>query len=267
MSNPIVRSVILDIEGTTTPISFVYDVLFPYVRQNLKSYLTQHWESDIVKNDVSMLFQQNKLDRTGGDDKFKDTPKILYDAEDISDSTTQIQSVVDNVFYQMDRDRKSTPLKQLQGHIWLQGYQQGTLKGVVFDDVPVSLEKWKQLQIPVYIFSSGSVEAQKLLFNYSDHGDLIPMLSGHFDTTIGSKLESISYTNIIDQINLKAPVKPSDFLFVTDSIHEAKAAKEVGLNVSVSIRPGNPPIQDPSLPTFNKITDFHQLFDQYKFGK
>ncbi|KAF5730682.1 bifunctional methylthioribulose-1-phosphate dehydratase/enolase-phosphatase E1 [Tripterygium wilfordii] len=147
-----------------------------------------------------------------------------------------IGALVANVEAMINADRKITALKQLQGHIWRTGYENNELEGVVFDDVPEALEKWHALGKKVYIYSSGSRLAQRLIFGNTNYGDLRKYLSGFFDTTVGNKKEARSYIEISESLGVD---KPSEILFVTDVLQEAVAAKAAGLEVIISIRPGN----------------------------
>eukprot|EP01132_Coremiostelium_polycephalum_P007692 gene7692-9462_t len=263
-----ISKVILDIEGTTTPISFVHDVLFPFIRSNLKPYLTSHWGTPQLNDDIAILYSLSESDHKNGSTEF---PLIELESESTSRETS-MDSIIKNVLAQMDRDRKSTALKRLQGHMWDQGFQKDILKGVIFPDVPQAMKKWSELNVPVYIYSSGSVEAQKLLFTYSDHGNLIQQIKGHFDTNIGGKLESNSYRSIVSAISKddgdNGDNDNSHYLFVTDAVLEVKAAREAGLSVCLSIRPGNPPITDTTvLESYPKLNTFNDLFDIFQFGK
>ncbi|EAL73471.1 2,3-diketo-5-methylthio-1-phosphopentane enolase [Dictyostelium discoideum AX4] len=263
---PNIHTVILDIEGTTTPISFVHDVLFPYIRDNLVRHINQKWGSEELKQDIKELYklylEDNKASELVVNNQFN-TPEILNPDDESTDKEKLIESVIRNVIYQMDNDRKSTPLKQLQGHMWLEGYENELVKGVVFPEVPKAFENWNLNHIDIYIYSSGSIAAQKLLFNYSNFGSLLPYIKGHFDTTIGGKLHPSSYEKILSTINNGSP---NSYLFVTDSILEAKAARESGLNVCLSIRDGNPPIVDRELlNTFDQVSSFDQLFNKFNF--
>ena len=247
MSSNGVKRVLLDIEGTTTPISFVTETLFPYVRRELRSYLTKRWEETEVQDDIEALRNQSINDQEDPNLNFAQIITSENDKEKI------IDSVVTNVEEQMNVDRKITPLKQLQGHMWKFGYQSGELKGVVYDDCVDALKKWQEMGIPVYIYSSGSVAAQKLLFGNSTHGDLLSYIQGHFDTNIGLKVESESYEKIAKDIS----VSPNEILFVTDSYKELQAATKQNLQLRLSIRPGNPPVESDE---YVRITSFEQLF-------
>ncbi|GAM26774.1 hypothetical protein SAMD00019534_099490, partial [Acytostelium subglobosum LB1] len=249
----LIKNVILDIEGTTTPISFVHDVLFPYIRSHLRQHLEQHWSDAQLQDDIATL-------RCDVDN----VPSSIPPVAQVGSSDEQIiDSVVRNVTAQMDIDRKSTALKQLQGHMWSTAYESGQIKGVVFEDVPLAFARWQKTSTNVYIYSSGSVAAQKLLFGYSVAGNLLTMLHGHYDTNIGSKLESESYRKILQSINSG---NAADNLFITDSQREALAATDAGLYVLLSVRPGNPSL-DPQYKTENipQITSFDQAFDKYTF--
>jgi len=251
MAGPI-RAVLLDIEGTTTPITFVTEKLFPYIRREVKTYLTQHWEEEQVQSDVDALRQQAQEDQS------LPTPYPLIPASDAPRDQV-IDATVANVQSQMDDDRKITALKQLQGHMWVAGYQSGELQGEVYDDVIEALNKWNEMKIPVYIYSSGSVAAQKLLFGHSTHGDLLPQLAGHFDTTVGLKVETPSYHAIAKSIG----IPEGSILFVTDALKELQAADPAGLTLRLSIRPGNAPVDDD---TYVSIRSFSELFDGIQYS-
>jgi len=139
----------------------------------------------------------------------------------------------------MDRDRKSTSLKSLQGKIWKAGFENGELKGTLFEDVPEAFKRWS-MYARVAIYSSGSVEAQKLFFRYSTAGDLTPFISGYFDTRTGLKMESASYTAIASAME----VRPEDVLFFSDAVLELDAAREAGCETRLLVRPGNASVDD-----------------------
>lgn len=183
------RAILLDIEGTTTPISFVYQTLFPYARNNIEAYLKGHSRSDEYQRFLTL----------------------------------------------MDEDSKATELKELQGRIWEEGYRSGALVGAVFDDVAPALARWRNQGIGVGIYSSGSVLAQKLLFQYSTAGDVTPFLRWHFDTAIGGKTDPDSYRVIAAEIG----EPPSTILFVSDVVRELDAARAAGLQTTLAVRPGN----------------------------
>ncbi|KAJ8532366.1 hypothetical protein K7X08_012289 [Anisodus acutangulus] len=229
------RCVVLDIEGTTTPISFVTDVLFPYARNNVGRHLDATYDSAETQQDIKLLRAQVQQDLENG------VAGAVCIPSDDAGKMDVIAALVTNVEAMIKADRKITALKELQGHIWQSGFQNNELQGLVFDDVPEALEKWTALGIKVYIYSSGSRLAQRLLFGHTKHGDLRKYLYGFFDTTVGNKRETKSYTEITTSLGVD---NPSEILFVTDVYQEATAAKEAGLEVIIPIRPGNRPLPD-----------------------
>ncbi|KAG8593661.1 hypothetical protein GDO81_000917 [Engystomops pustulosus] len=242
-----VTAILLDIEGTTTPITFVKDILFPYIQDNVEEYLQKHWHEEECQDDVRQLKLQAEKD--SGQKGFVPIPSNT-EAE-----LQVIKGVAANVLWQMSLDRKTTALKQLQGHMWRSAYASGKVKGEVYDDVVPALKKWKGAGMKLYIFSSGSVEAQKLLFGYSIEGDLLELFHGHFDTTVGSKVESDSYRRIADKIGCST----ENILFLTDIIKEAEAAREAGVHVAIAVRPGNAALTDEEKSEYHLITSFDQL--------
>ncbi|TRY83242.1 hypothetical protein DNTS_032509 [Danionella cerebrum] len=172
-----------------------------------------------------------------------------------TDEEKAIHEVVENVIWQMAVDRKSTALKQLQGHMWRAAYMTGKIRGQVYQDVIPAITRWRRHGLKVYIYSSGSVEAQKLLFGFSVHGDLLDLFDGHFDTNIGAKVESKSYENIAERIGCH----PEEIIFLTDVTREAKAAEDAGLNVAVVVRPGNMELSEEEKNHYRIITSFSQL--------
>ncbi|MBN3312484.1 ENOPH phosphatase, partial [Atractosteus spatula] len=275
---------LLDIEGTTTPITFVKDILFPFIKDNVHEYLSAHWEEDECKQDVQLLKKQppklscwtrSALTREGTARttvRLNELQKSAISAEEDSrqhragpvhslsqtahtDEEKAIQEVVDNVLWQMASDRKTTALKQLQGHMWRSAYSTGKIKGEVYDDVVPAITRWRQEGLKVYIYSSGSVEAQKLLFGYSVKGNLLELFDGHFDTNIGAKVESQSYRRIAERIRCST----EEIMFLTDVTREAKAAEEAGLNVAVIVRPGNVELTEEEKSHYKLITSFSDL--------
>lgn len=223
------KAVLLDIEGTVTPVHFVYEVLFPYAQRKLQAYLESHWSDPNVQDDIEQLMEH--LAQTPRDEE----GRPLQRPEDDSNVEAFRSEVIERIEWAMSEDVKHPPLKSLQGRIWRRGYKEGELKAPVFEDVPRALQAWQKQDTPVYIYSSGSVAAQKLLFEYTNAGDLRDYLSGYFDTHTGHKKEAESYRRISDEIE----VAPADILFVTDVLEEAKAATDAGLQVAISVRPGN----------------------------
>ena len=217
-------ALLLDIEGTTTALSFVHDTLFPYARAHLAGFLAAHFDDPDVRADVRRLGSGL--------------------ASSPAEATAEALAL-------MDVDAKDTGLKALQGRLWALGYADHALAGHVFDDVPDALRTLAARAVPVHIYSSGSVAAQRLLFSHTAHGDLTPWLSGYFDTTTGPKREAASYQAIRAAIGI-----PADrILFATDHLDEARAASAAGLQVAVARRPGNPPLPPHPFPEFADLRD------------
>jgi enolase-phosphatase E1 len=239
----------MDIEGTTTSISFVYDELFPYARNKVASFLEEHWGRAELSVPIHDFREQATVDRASGMEGVVTIPD-----DDAAPGAIR-QALCESVYWQMDHDRKTTGLKALQGLIWVDGYRSGALKGHLFADVLPALKEFKAMGKELYIYSSGSISAQKLLFGYSMEGDLTPMLSGYFDTTTGPKKEKDSYVAIGKRLG----VAIERVLFLTDNLDEAVAARAAGCRVSVSVRPGNHPLADND---FERITSFATLFER-----
>jgi enolase-phosphatase E1 len=233
--------ILLDIEGTTTSISFVYERLFPYVKAHVGPFLRRRWADEDVADAVSELRELSRRDVASGKSAFEIpegvNPAIIRDA------------VEKNVLKQMATDRKTTALKLLQGLIWRDGYASGELKGHVYGDVLDAFRIWQSRGDRIYIYSSGSVAAQKLLFRHAEVGDLTAFLDGHFDTTSGPKKEATSYQTISDAIG----VDPGECLFLTDDLYEARAARETGMKVVITIRPGNHDLPEHDFDTANSF--------------
>ncbi|RLM68963.1 hypothetical protein C2845_PM17G09180 [Panicum miliaceum] len=242
------KCVVLDIEGTTTPISFVTDVMFPYARDNVRKHLISTFDSEETKEDIKSLRIQIEDDLRNGIAGAVPVPPDEAGKEEV------INSLVANVESMIKADQKITSLKQLQGHIWRTGFEKKELQGVVFEDVPVALKNWHASGIKVYIYSSGSREAQRLLFGNTTYGDLRKFLCGYFDTTTGNKRETKSYFEISQSLGVDGP---SQILFVTDVYQEATAAKNAGFDVIISIRPGNAPL--PENHDFRTIKSFSEI--------
>ncbi len=219
------KAVVLDIEGTTTPISFVTGTLFPYARRRLRGYLEQCERAPEWRALVERFRQEHAADRQA------DPTVPEWSGEDDRGSIDAY------VRWLMDRDRKSPALKALQGRIWEEGYRRGELVSDVFPDVPRALERWQQAGVAAAIYSSGSVLAQQWLFRCSSAGDLTRFLRWHFDTAVGPKTDAGSYARIAATIGLP----PADVLFVSDVVVELNAARAAGLRTALAVRPGNPP--------------------------
>jgi enolase-phosphatase E1 len=224
-----IQAVLLDIEGTTTPIAFVVNVLFPYARRRLPRYIEEHATAPEHQAIFDRLRDEHAADAAAGE-----AVPVWADAP----SSDWCVSLVRYVEWLMDRDRKSSGLKTLQGKIWEEGYRAGELLGEVFEDVPSALARWQNERLQIGIFSSGSVLAQQLLFRYSSAGDLTGFLRWYFDTTTGGKADPDSYRRIAAALAL-----PSEaILFVSDVTRELDAARTAGMECRLSIRPGNQPV-------------------------
>ena len=191
-----ITAILTDIEGTTSPISFVAKVLFPYARTHLAAFLGHHAEDPAVRESL-------------------DAARTLAGKPELD-----IAGVTELLIQWIDEDRKATPLKDLQGLIWADGYVTGAFQGDLYPDVLPALTQWRQAGLSLYIYSSGSVAAQRLLFGHSIHGDLTPLFSGYFDTRIGAKIETDSYRRIAAEIG----TAPESILFLSDSEKELDAA-------------------------------------------
>lgn len=207
-----IKAIITDIEGTTSSLSFVKDVLFPYAREHMNDFVRTHAHD----HDVRML---------------------LDEVAAITHATTDNQ-VIEQLLRWMNEDKKITPLKTLQGMIWEQGYKRGDFTGHVYADAVRNLKAWHTQGKRLYVFSSGSVHAQKLLFAHTEDGDLTPLFSGYFDTSVGSKKEAVSYQKIAQIIELA----PQKILFLSDIKEELDAAQQSGMQTVWLLRdsaPGN----------------------------
>ncbi len=235
-----VRLVLLDIEGTTTPISFVYDVLFPYARTRLSGFLRAHAYEDELRDVLATLRAEWQDDaRTGQEPPpwaFADVPAAARYLE-----------------WLMDRDRKSPALKRIQGEIWRGGFESGELRGEVFPDVAAAFARWSANGVRVAIYSSGSVLAQRLIFGTTAAGDLTPTIAGFYDTGVGGKRSPDSYKRIAAM----TANPPENILFVSDSPEELNAALDAGCQILLAVRPGNRPVDGPE--ALDEISSFDDL--------
>lgn len=206
-----IKAILTDIEGTTSSLSFVKDVLFPYARTHMAAFVRAH------ANDAEV---RRLLD---------EVRRMLGGADD--------EAIIGQLIRWIDEDKKVTPLKALQGMIWATGYRQGDFRGHVYEDAVRKLKEWRAQGIKLYVFSSGSVRAQKLLFAYSDYGDLTPLFSGYFDTIVGAKREPDSYRTIAAGIGQP----PGDILFLSDIKEELDAARTAGMETAWLVREGGLP--------------------------
>ena len=217
-----VRAIVLDIEGTTTPVAFVYDVLFPFARAHLREYLQEHARDAAVRDALERLRDEWRADVAAR----QDPPEWNEDSP---------VSAAVYLEWLMDRDLKSPALKLLQGHIWEGGYRSGVLKGELFPDVRPAFERWRSVPVKIAIYSSGSALAQRLLFGAASDGDLTPFIVGFFDTSVGAKTSPDSYRRIASGLGQDA----AQVLFVSDVPAELDAARSAGCQVLLAERPGN----------------------------
>jgi enolase-phosphatase E1 len=218
----VIRAIVTDIEGTTSSISFVKDVLFPYARKRLPAYVETHG----------------------------DTPEVQHWLHEAAKEAGLIeasrQEVVDMLLRWIDEDRKSTALKALQGMIWQEGYEAGEYRAHLYPEVSARLHAWRGEGLHLYVYSSGSVQAQKLFFRYSDAGDITPLFAGYFDTETGPKREPVSYARIIEAIGERA----EHVLFLSDVKEELDAARAAGLHTGWLLRPPLSMPADPAHPAY-----------------
>lgn len=219
--------ILLDIEGTITPIAFVTQVLFPYARTHLRSYLYRHGNSAPYLALMDAFREEHAADERAGE------PVLPWPA-DHADARPSVQAYAE---WLMDRDRKSPALKELQGYIWEEGYQRGALTGQLFEDVPRAFQRWRREGVRLGIFSSGAVLAQRWLFKCSSAGDMSSFVHWYFDTHTGSKQAAASYTRIAEEVG----EVPPDILFLSDTVAELNAARAAGMGTIMTLRPGNIP--------------------------
>jgi enolase-phosphatase E1 len=234
------HGILLDIEGTTSSVSFVYDVMFPFAKNHTADYVRSHWGEE------GLLSALEYLAKDAGEGSFQAWCGNLTAEE-------QQEKVIAEALRQMELDAKATGLKQLQGLVWKLGFDSGELLAHVFDDVPPALKHWHASGIELRIYSSGSVGAQKLFFGHTVAGNLLELFSGHYDTTIGGKKESSSYHAIAEDLSDDA----GQWLFISDIPAELDAAAAAGFQIALSQRPGNAEVPDadrfPSLTSFDQV--------------
>ena len=204
-----IRCIVTDIEGTTSSLSFVKDVLFPYAREQMGEFLQRHAGEPAVAEQLAAVAE------------------AVGHELSLEQSTAQLQQWI-------DEDRKITPLKALQGMIWEAGYRNGDFRGHVYADAERRLRQWHDDGIALYVFSSGSVQAQKLLFAHTEYGDMTPLFTGYFDTRIGVKREAEAYRAIAAQVGVPA----DEVLFLSDIREELDAARSAGMHTAWLVRDG-----------------------------
>lgn len=207
------RAILTDVEGTTSSIGFVHDVLFPYAREALPDYVRKYRHEP----EVAALLDETR--------------------EESGEPDADVERVIETLIAWIDEDRKATPMKALQGLVWEDGYRTRKFTGHVYPDAARCLQRWHESGIPLYVYSSGSVKAQRLLFEHSGAGDLTPLLSGHFDTRVGHKRDAASYSAIADEIGLP----PGDVLFLSDVVEELDAAAAAGMRTVRVVRDSEAP--------------------------
>lgn len=225
---PEIRAIVTDIEGTTSSIDFVRDVLFPYARKRLPAFVETHG----------------------------DTPEVQHwlheAAREAGIVEASRQEIIELLLRWIDEDRKSTALKALQGMIWQDGYATGEYRAHMYPEVAAKLRGWRADGVTLYVYSSGSVPAQRLFFGYSEAGDLTPLLAGYFDTETGPKRERASYTKIADAIG----ENPGHILFLSDIVEELDAAQAAGMRTIWLVRP---PAPLPDAPRHPAVASFDAI--------
>jgi enolase-phosphatase E1 len=216
---------LLDVEGTIAPISLIYEQLFPYARMHFQHFLKQSAGDPGVAGDLALLAEENVAEMDSTAPKYTD-PDHWDEA-------------LPYIYWLMDRDRKSTALKSLQGRIWMGGFERDELKGTLFEDVPTALEHWSSVG-HIAIYSSGSVAAQMLLLQHSIFGDLTPLIAGYFDTRTGPKTAKESYASIANAMDCE----PGEVMFFSDAVRELDPAREAGCHTRLVMREGNAPVED-----------------------
>lgn len=224
-----IKFILTDIEGTTTSVKFVYDILFPYFRKNIGK----------LKGMVNLPEVQKA---------FKQTVELAASLQ--NKKLNSVDDIINTLYRWSEEDRKITPLKALQGILWDEGYKSGEIKGHVYPDVQPALESWKNQGIEMGVFSSGSVAAQKLIFGYSEAGDLTPYFVAYFDTNTGGKRETETYPKIAQELGYA----PNEMLFLSDIIEELEAAKASGMHTIQLTRPGTEVRWPDHVNDFSEIT-------------
>ncbi len=222
------QHLLLDIEGTTCPVSFVSNVLFPFAKQELSDYIKQHWDQS-PHNEAIKAAKKEWLD-----DQYLGSNQIKQQA--MKGETEEIDGLIQYLKHLISIDKKSTALKDLQGKIWEEGYNNGKLKSQLFPETAECLRKWREQGLTLSVYSSGSIQAQKLLYRHSPAGDLEKLFSHWFDTHTGPKKSTESYTTIAERLQSS----PNKIWFVSDNGTECDSARAAGMHTLFSLRDGNP---------------------------
>lgn len=204
-----VKAILTDIEGTTSSISFVRDVLFPYAAQHLSMFIRTNAQDPAVAAQIRAVAQEAGV------------------------AENDYEAIISTLLQWIAEDRKATPLKALQGMLWEHGYKNRDYSAHVYEDAVKQLRAWHAAGIPLFVYSSGSIQAQKLFFGYSEFGDMTPLFSDYFDTTSGAKQEVASYQRIAEAMQ----ITPVDVLFLSDIAAELDAAKAAGMQTCWLVRP------------------------------
>lgn len=223
-----IKAILTDIEGTTSSLSFVHEVLFPYARAHIGEFIRAH------AGEQALVEQLQAVEQEAG-------------------RRLELEETIEQLQQWIDQDRKVTPLKSLQGMLWEAGYRSGDFRGHVYEDAVRNLRQWHHSGIRLFVYSSGSVKAQQLLFGFSDYGDLTPLFSGYFDTHIGHKRESSSYEAIASEIGVRA----GDILFLSDIREELDAARAAGMQTRWLVRDEttvDPAADHPQVRNFDAIS-------------
>ena len=255
MAEPVIRCILLDIEGTTCPVSFVASVLFPYARERLASYLETNQGDPEVQALLAATQAAFAADPNPEVQALRQGAPIPGQPPAGQGQLQPGQTNFPLVAYLqwlIDHDIKFPALKELQGRIWASGYASGDLVAPLFDDVAATLQRWQRDGYQLAVYSSGSVAAQQLLYRHSQDGNLEGLFSHWFDTRIGAKQAQASYSAIAAALQLE----PAEILFVSDAIGEIEAAHGIGMAVLFSVRQGNPG-RDPG--PFNAIQSLAEI--------
>jgi len=223
-----VKYILTDIEGTTTSVKFVYDVLFPYFRSHI--------------GELRDMVSQESVQTA-----FRQTVELAASLE--NKKLNSVDDIINTLYRWSEEDRKITPLKTVQGVLWQNGYESGEIKGHVYEEVAECLKSWKEQGIELGVFSSGSIAAQKLIFGYSESGDLTPYFSHYFDTTTGGKRELETYPKIAEAVNVSA----ESILFLSDIVEELEAARAAGFQTVQLVRPGTTAAWEKCVNDFTEI--------------